>query len=582
MSGFQLSLLLLAVVLMMCGSSFAAPSDWSRDDAAHLLRRAGFGGTPVQIDRIFAMGRTGAVDYLITGKLPDGTAAPFAHVELPPFVLDTDFNYRVQGAGSQYELQSLRGWALDRMVRTDRPLDEKMVLFWHGLFTSGYKEVRSIRYLVDQDALLHKEAIGNYKTLTHDIIHDAAMIKYLNNDDNQKGRPNENLARELMELFTMGQDNGYTEKDIPEVARALTGMTIRRGYDRSQFVERLHDDGPKTIFGKTGNYKPDDVVDLIFDRPEPSAYLSKRLWQFFAMADPSAADIALVSDALRNGNWDLAPALRAMFNSPSFYSDQAKFAMIKSPVELEAMTMRLLEEPTEPRLLTASAFTLRPLGEEMFQPPNVKGWPGGEHWITSTAIFQRYQVASAMANGVLGAGFGRFGGGGGGNFAAIAAARKAKLAHAAAAGNPAPAAAGTAAPATQPSDPRASRLAKATVPAAAAKPGEDPRRARIEQLREEERVKVQAKLAEVPPLPPADQMVVPAKLFAQLGNDATADQVVDAAIARFIQHPLPADKKATLVESIGKEPLKLGEASSDRRVRQLIGVLLSTPEYQVE
>ena len=165
----------------------------------------------------------------------------------------------------------------------------------------------------------------------------------------------------------MGEGNGYTEKDIPEAAPPPTGMTVRRGYDRAQFVERMHDDQPKTIFGKTGNYKPDDVVDLIFDRPEPLSYLAKRLWQFFGTAEPSAADIALVSDALRNNNWDIAPALKAMFTSPSFYSADEKFVLIKSPVELEAMTLRLLEEPTAPRLMTASAFGMRQLGQELFQ-----------------------------------------------------------------------------------------------------------------------------------------------------------------------------------------------------------------------
>ncbi|HET6250605.1 MAG TPA: DUF1800 family protein [Tepidisphaeraceae bacterium] len=567
-----LAITVFSLLLIVSGSVFAA-DDWSRDDAAHLLRRAGFGGTPTQIDQIHAMGRDAAVDYLITGKLPDKAQAPFAHVELSPFVLDPDFNYRVQGAGSQYELQSLRAWLLNRMVQSDRPLEEKMVLFWHGVFTSGYQEVRNVGWLADQDALLHREAIGNYKRLTREMIHDPAMIKYLNNDDNQKGRPNENLAREMMELFTMGEGNGYTEKDVPEVARALTGLTVRRGFGRSQLVERLHDNGSKTIFRKTGNYGPDDVVDLIFARPEPASYLAKRLWQFFGTSDPSTADIAAVADALQKNNWDVAPALKVMFTSQSFYSSQEKFVLIKSPAELEVMTLRLLDEPTPQRLMTATAGSMRQLGQELFQPPNVKGWPGGEHWITSTAIFARYNIASAMANGVLGANFGRFRGNRGPAAAARAKAAAAQLA----AGKT---------PATQPS---AGATAVAT---ANARPRFDPsltpaqrqaaQKARLDEIRKEEREKVQAKLAELPPMPPADEMVVPTKLFAQLGKEPSTEQLVDAAIDRFIQHPLPADKRATLLDSMGKQPLKLGEASSDRRVRQLIGVLLSTPEYQVE
>src|SRR5665213_3313932 len=260
---------IVTVAILCPAPTYATDTQWTRDDAAHLLRRAGFGGTPTQIDAIHALGRDGAVDYLVTGKLPSGVEAPFAHVELPPLVFSLDTDARVQGPATLYSLQQMKIWWLDRMVRSDRPLEEKMSLFWHGLFTSGIKEVRVVDWLANQNALFHREAIGNYKRLTHEIIHDPAMLKYLNNDENLKGRPNENLARELMELFTMGEGNGYTEKDIPEVARALTGMTIDKG--KSEFQARYHDDQPK----------PDDVVDLIFDRPEPSMYLSRRLWDYF-------------------------------------------------------------------------------------------------------------------------------------------------------------------------------------------------------------------------------------------------------------------------------------------------------------
>ncbi len=341
------------------GAAAAAKASWSRDDAAHLLRRAGFGGTPAQIDRLQALGHDAAVDYLLTGNLPAGAVAPFEHVDLPELTADLTGDYRIQGPMLQYKLQELRVWWLDRMVRSDRPLEEKMTLFWHGLFCSGIREVRSVEAMSHQNQLFHREAIGNYKRLTADIIHDPAMIKYLNNDENIKGRPNENLARELMELFTMGEGNGYTEKDIPEVARALTGITTDRFGESSQFMPIRHDDGPKTIFGKTGNFTPDDVPELIFARPEPATYLARRLWQFFGTPDPTDQDIAPVAEALRSGEWELAPALRAVFTSPAFYSDRCKFALIKGPVELEAMTLRLLEEPPQPRMLYAASLSLR-------------------------------------------------------------------------------------------------------------------------------------------------------------------------------------------------------------------------------
>ncbi|HZK80155.1 MAG TPA: DUF1800 domain-containing protein [Humisphaera sp.] len=571
---------IVTVAILCPAPTYATDTQWTRDDAAHLLRRAGFGGTPTQIDAIHALGRDGAVDYLVTGKLPSGVEAPFAHVELPPLVFSLDTDARVQGPATLYSLQQMKIWWLDRMVRSDRPLEEKMTLFWHGLFTSGIREVRTVDWLANQNALFHREAIGNYKRLTHEIIHDPAMLKYLNNDENLKGRPNENLARELMELFTMGEGNGYTEKDIPEVARALTGMTGRRfkgirsqerngaSFGKAEFVERMHDDGPKTIFGKTGNFKPDDVVDLIFDQPQPSGYLAKRLWQFFGNPSPSDEEIAPVAEALKNGNWDLAPALRALFTSPAFYGERSNLVIIKSPVELEAGTLRLLEEPSQPRMLGAGVFAMNQLGQQLFEPPNVKGWPGGEHWMTSSAVFLRYNIAFAMANGMLGQNIGRFGFGGGGK--GVKAAK----------------------PATQPAASPGevakadSARASATPEAVKGKRGDaatiEARQARIKAIRQEQAEKIRDEIAKLPPLPSPDQMVVPSKLFAALGKDPTPAQIVDAAIARFVQQPLAADKKATLTEALGSSPLKLGESESDGRVRKMIGLLLSTPEYQVE
>jgi len=566
---------------------------WSRDDAAHLLRRAGFGGTPAQIDRLRALGRDAAVDYLLTGNLPVGAAAPFEHADLPELTADLTGDYRIQGPMLQYKLQELRMWWLDRMVRTDRPLEEKMTLFWHGLFCSGIREVRSVEALGEQNQLFHREAIGNYKRLAADIIHDPAMIKYLNQDENIKGRPNENLAREFMELFTMGEGNGYTEKDIPEVARALTGVTTDRFGETSLFMPFRHDNGPKTIFGKTGNFTPDDVPELIFARPEPANYLAKRLWQFFGTPEPTDQDIAPVAEALRNGEWELAPALRVLFTSPSFYSDRCKFAVIKSPVELEAMTLRLLEEPPQPRMLYAASLTLRGMGEELFQPPNVKGWPGEEHWITSETLNTRNQIAMAVSTGRLGGGLGA----GMRGFGPPRAAARVAPTTQPAPGAQAPSTGSTSSPqassgqALRPGRP--TQLAQAnpttTPPGQAGSAKTDPavsaaqaRQQRLQEIRQEQAEQVRDELAKMPPVPPVNTLVVPAKLFAELGKEVTPEQVVDAAAARFLQQPLAAGKKDALVEALGTQPLTLGQAESDNRVRQMIGLMMSTSEYQVE
>lgn len=538
------------------GSQVESLTSWTRADAAHLIRRAGFGGTPEQIDLLYAMGREGAVDYLLTGKAPAGKETVFAQAALEefkptpppepdpklvekahqekalrralrlqaaqgqpttmPVALPADqqplqaakiLQKQMKQAGRE-DLERLKAWWIDRMVRTDRPLEEKMTLFWHGLFTSGIKEVKNPNFMIDQNLLFHREALGNYKQLAQDIVHNGATLRYLNNDQNIKGKPNENLARELMELFTMGEGQGYTENDIKEVARALTGLTPsggkKHGDGPAVLRPGVHDDGIKTIFGKSGNFGPDDVVNLIFARPEPAHYLARKLWQFYASSDPSDADLAPVISALEQSKYELRPALRAMFTSPAFYSEKAKFALIKSPTELAVEELRTLGmTPTEPEQVGIER-RLKAMDQELLQPPNVRGWVGGDNWITAATLYTRYNTASAAINGSL-----QFGG------------RDGKE-------NP-----------------------KRAMRAAAGK-GEG-----------------------------APEAANPAKIFGALGPAPTPDRVVDAAVDRFLQRPLEPGKRAALLDVVGGEPLHLGDAQSDQRVRQMLCLLLSTPEYQV-
>jgi uncharacterized protein (DUF1800 family) len=617
----------------------AQASGWSRDDAAHLLRRAAFGGTPQQIDALHALGRYAAVEHLLTGELPEGARPVFAKVDLQAFeplpatepdrgerekMFEMARQARAAGPDSEAakkveaqrkalqrqqqfqeraELDRLRPWWVDRMLRTDRPLEEKMTLFWHNLFTSGVREVRSSRMMADQVALLHAHALGNYRKLTRAVVHDGAMLRYLNNDQNVRGKPNENLARELLELFTLGEGNGYTEQDIKEVARALTGLAPGgrggpnggRGYGGPVTMRAfLHDGGPKTIFGKTGDFGPDDVVGLIFAKPEPSRYLARRLWTAFASPDPSDEDLAPVVRAIRDGDYELVPALRAVFNHPSFYSDRARFAVIKSPAEVAVGTMRLLDRgmPSAPQV----AFVGRQMAamdQELLQPPNVRGWVGGDNWITAATLFTRYNTASMMVAG---------GGGdvqrpgrpfGGGQptpeqiraFMEQRAARQGGAATRPAGGPAKPGAQGTPEEIRAFIQQRAARLSgpATTRPAAdGASPAARPRMAENPQMREQMIQQFAGRRnaggATTAPMAPVE----PATLFPGLDATPTAAQVVDAAIARFLQRPLPADKRQALIEAVGEEPLKLGNRDSDDRIRQVLSLVLSTPEYQLQ
>ncbi|HEV8606065.1 MAG TPA: DUF1800 domain-containing protein, partial [Tepidisphaeraceae bacterium] len=327
--------------------------------------------------------------------------------------------------------------------------------------------------------------LGNYKRLAHEIVHDPAMLRYLNADQNIKGKPNENLARELMELFTMGEGNGYTENDIKEVARALTGLAV--GPKGSMFRPFRHDGDRKTIFGKSGNYGPDDVVDLIFAQPQPANYLARRLWLFFGTPEPSDADVLPIARVLRESDYAIKPALRAMFLSPNFYSDKVKFSLIRSPVELVAGTVRQLDIQLGPQAIRLASESLNRMGQELLQPPNVRGWPGGEHWITSATLYTRYNICSILASGP----------GGGGRKGGMNA-------------------------------------------------------------------------------------VAVEKMFNKLPREAGAIDVVDAAVAKFLQRPLPEAKKAALVEAMGNGPIRVGSRDGDRRVLQMVGLLMSTPEYQMQ
>ena len=486
---------------------------WSRDDAAHLLRRAGFSGTPEQINRLHALGLSGAVEYLLSGSLPAGVAsanAPFPPAQLEPLHLPPAAEAKANVVQKRRGGLELRDQWVQRMVRTDRPLQEKMTLFWHGLFTSGIREVKSPEQMLAQNQLFHENALGNYRALTLAILHDPAMLKFLNNNENVKGKPNENLARELCELFTMGEGNGYTEKDVGEIARALTGATVRGSLKNPQgqydFRPFMHDPGAKTIFGKTGNYKPDDVVDLIFQQPQPAEHLARRLWEFFAAPDPTDSQLAPVVAALRAHEYEVAPALRALFTSPDFYSEHAKFALIKSPTELLVSTVRMLDLPFEaPGLQRAASSLVGTMGQTLFEPPNVRGWPGGDNWITAATLFSRYNTATALVNDNL---------------------------------RP-----------ESPNGPLAQLLRKV-------RPAGDP--------------------------PPGPHAASARSLFPNLPAQPTADLVVTAAVDRFLQRPLHPEKRKVLADVLGEQPLRLGDRSTDDRIRQMLGLLLSTPEYQVE
>ncbi|HEY3242917.1 MAG TPA: DUF1800 domain-containing protein, partial [Phycisphaerae bacterium] len=307
---------------------------------------------------------------------------------------------------SRRHTEELRAWWIRRMIVTPRPLEEKMTLFWHGLFTSGEREVRGGHLLARQNALLRAHALGSFRDLLLGISKDPAMLRYLDNASNRKGHPNENYARELMELFTMGEGN-YTEKDVTEAARALTGWAVTPEGE-FRVVRRAHDDGSKTLLGATGNFGGEDVIDIILKQKATPRHLATRLIKFFVQDEPPADLVDALTARLRKNKYDLRDALRGLFKSEAFYSNDAVLSQIKSPVELIVGTLRRLE--IEPQDFAAMVFVCRNMGQDLFQPPNVKGWDGGRDWITTATLFTRYNVALALVRGtgdIRGRGLGR-------------------------------------------------------------------------------------------------------------------------------------------------------------------------------
>ena len=377
-------------------------SAWTLEKARHLIVRAGFGGTPEEVAKLHAMGLHGAVDHLVNFQTQPAADAPFAAYpkekgELYESALTGEEQRRLRQARAEHDRQQLlamRRWWLQRMIESPRPLEEKLTLFWHGQIPVQFTTVGDSYYMYLQNELFRSNAAGNFATLLHGIAHDAAMLKYLNNDTNVKGRANENLAREIMELFSMGRDQGYTEVDIKQGARALTGYTYDAATGQFRYISDRHDNEPKTIFGRSGNYSGDDFVTLILDTPAPAKFIARQLFSFFAHSDPSLDTVESLATVLRVNNYEIAPMLENLFLSEEFYSARTMSTEIKSPVELIVGLHRDLGLKNPDYAYLAGA--LQNMGQDLFEPPSVFGWQPGRSWITTSRILGRYNVLAEV------------------------------------------------------------------------------------------------------------------------------------------------------------------------------------------
>ena len=399
-----------------------APDDWTIFEAAHLLGRAGFGGSPDEIKSFHTLGRRQAVESLLVPKEPldafplpawassEQAAADMkeraenaremrqATRDMSPEEADKtrrEFRQKEQRQDRQHAIEG-QGWWFRRMLKTEAPLREKMVLFWHDHFATSIQKVKQPVLLMMQNELFRKHATGSFKDLTHEVMKDPAMMLYLDTQNSKKGQPNENFAREVMELFTLGEGN-YTEPDIKEAARAYTGYQINRANGTVLHNKRQWDEGEKTIFGKKGRFDGDGVVDLIFTQNSAATYVPTKLWEYFVAENPPKDGVEALGKIFRAADFKVEPLLREIFLSKAFYAENVMRNQIKSPIQYLVQMFKQLEIKAPPQGYVLSAE--QQLGQVLFMPPNVAGWDWGKAWINTNTLLSRYNVAGFITKG---------------------------------------------------------------------------------------------------------------------------------------------------------------------------------------
>ncbi|HVX13530.1 MAG TPA: DUF1800 domain-containing protein [Pirellulales bacterium] len=364
------------------------PSDpWDLAKVAHLHRRAGFFANRSELAR----------------DVEAGPAASVARFFEPPVPSDDErriLDSLRKGAVSGSDAERLKAWWLYQIFFGANPLGEKMTLFWHGHFATSNQKVNSLRLMSRQNQLLRRHAVGNVRELVGELVGDPAMLIWLDGASSKREKPNENFARELWELFTLGPGH-YTEDDIREAARAFSGW--RESYDREDSQTRAFrldesyvDDGAKTILGRMGNWRADDVVRITFEQPATAEFLCRKLYRYFVSeaAEPDAQLIAPLAKQLRGNDYALRPTLETILRSQHFYSAAVRRQRVSSPVEYSVGLLRALAAPRTDVRLLALALACAQQGQDLFYPPNVKGWDGGRRWLNSATLAARTNWAT--------------------------------------------------------------------------------------------------------------------------------------------------------------------------------------------
>lgn len=373
-------------------------------EARHLLARTGFGQPRVEelraiadlaypdaVDRLIADVRTEAVQPLP----PWADEPPPDRAELMRMEAGRDEIRTMIRETVRERRMALKAWWYREMLLTSSPLTEKMVLFWHNHFTSSLKKARWPQFMLRQNALFRQHALGNFGDLLHAVAFDAAMILYLDGQSNKAASPNENFARELVELFTLGEGH-YDERDVKEIARAFTGWSVNRRTGQVVFDRAEFDSGDKVIFGETCRCNAHEALDRILKQEQVAVFIVEKLWRAFVSPAPDGSEVRRLAGVFRASDYELKPLLRAMLLSDAFRDPGNRGTLVKSPVDLVIGTLRLNDQAGR-RMLDRHLIGIhKALGQDLLDPPNVKGWPGHESWITSATVLTREQFLTRL------------------------------------------------------------------------------------------------------------------------------------------------------------------------------------------
>ena len=383
------------------GGDRASPDTESITRARHVLQRTGFAETPA---RVAAAARMPAGALLATRLASD---APVAPLPPPDWVAEPTLSFgtfreleEVPRRAAQRRvrqiqrerLAELQAWWLANLIVTDDPLGARMTLFWQNHFTSEQRKVRYTELMYRQQVTLATHATGRFGDLLLAVLHDPAMLLYLDNNRSRRGRLNENLARELMELFTLGEGR-YAETDVRELARALTGLSVDAD-QRFAFRAGAHDPAPKTVLGTPGVHGAEDVVEVLLAQPATARHLSGKLWRHFVSPTPDPERVEALAARFRASDHDISILLYTLFADDAFVDPAVRGTLVKSPVEFVVGTHRALGlPPSAPETLVRAMRTLQ---QPLYEPPNVRGWVGGPGWINSQTLLARRRLVNGL------------------------------------------------------------------------------------------------------------------------------------------------------------------------------------------